>query len=113
VIGDLKSGDWWFVVRDSLTPDRDPFGFATDWDESSFELRVSGFEKTGALLLLGLKLGLEQVCSTSCWKTDLDIFASSSGEGFRISELRVGYPSRSVGYPWGDPLGADFFLANK
>jgi hypothetical protein len=82
VIGDLKSGDWWFVVRDSLTPDRDPFGFATDWDESSFELRVSGFEKTGALLLLGLKLGLEQVCSTSCWKTDLDIFASSSGEGF-------------------------------
>src|SRR3954466_3191070 len=34
-----------------------------------------------ALLLLGLKLGLEQVCSTSCWKTDLLIFASSSGRG--------------------------------
>jgi hypothetical protein len=28
-----------------------------------------------------LKLGVEQVCSTSCWKTDLLIFASSSGEG--------------------------------
>jgi hypothetical protein len=87
VIGDLKSGDWWFVVRDSLTPDRDPFGFATDWDEYVTDLTepLDEAAKAGitALLLLGLKLGLEQVCSTSCWKTDLLIFASSSGEGVK------------------------------
>ena len=57
----------------------------TDWGRiwmdpvSGYEFRV--VEEIWALLLLGLKLALEQVCSTSCWKTDLLIFASSSGEG--------------------------------
>ena len=87
MIGDLKPSDWWFVVRDSLTPDRDPFGFATDWDgyvtDLADPLGLAAIAVFTALLLLGLKLGLEQVCSTSCWKTDLLIFASSSGEGVK------------------------------
>jgi hypothetical protein len=52
----------------------------TDLTEPLDEAAKAGIT---ALLLLGLKLGLEQVCSTSCWKTDLLIFASSSGEGVK------------------------------